>query len=140
MNRDGPVIIINNDLNNQKLLLEVFNKLEYTNEVVFFNYVDKALDYLEKSKKNPFLILLEINQHLTESLPFKIQLQRNAALQTIPHIFFSRNYDKKIVAQAYSLNNQGFFIMKNVDDMVDLITVVIEYWKRTVSPLDFSSR
>ena len=138
MGRDGPVIIINNDSNSQKLLVEVFDKLEYSNELLFFHDVDKAFDFIEKAKKTPFLILIEINMQLTDKYLMKIKLQRNYALQMIPHIFFSKTYDQKIVAHASNLNNQGFFIVKNVDDTVELFIVIIEYWKRNVSPFDFS--
>jgi hypothetical protein len=138
MGRDGPVIIIHNDSNSQKLLVEVFDKLEYSNELVFFNDVDVALEYIEKSKKTPFLILIEVNPQSTDKYLVKIKLQRNYALQMVPHIFFSRTFDQKIIAHASNLNNQGFFIVKNVDDTVELIIVIIEYWKRNVSPFDYS--
>src|SRR4051794_37861033 len=128
MGRDGPVIIIHNDSNSQKLLVEVFDKLEYSNELVFFNDVDVALEYIEKSKKTPFLILIEVNPQSTDKYLVKIKLQRNYALQMVPHIFFSRTFDQKIIAHASNLNNQGFFIVKNVDDTVELIIVIIEYW------------
>jgi len=64
MNRDGPVIVINNDVNSQKLLIVVFDKLEYSNEIVFFIDANDATEYLDKSKKDPFLILIEVNVDL----------------------------------------------------------------------------
>src|SRR4051812_35771836 len=138
MNRDGPVIVINNDVNSQKLLIVVFDKLEYSNEIVFFIDANDATEYLDKSKKDPFLILIEVNVDLADRLLFKQKLQKKYALQIIPHIFFSSTYDQRIVAHASSANNQGFFIMKDVDETVDLVTVIIEYWKRNASPFDFS--
>jgi hypothetical protein len=134
MNKDGPVIIIYGDANSQKLLFEVFVKLEYSNEIVFFFDIDKALDYLEKGKKVPFLIFLEISLLLADKILFKMKQQKNAALQTVPYLFFSQSYDHQVVTHANKANNQGYFIMQDLDDTVELVTVIIEYWKRNISP------
>ena len=61
MNRNGPVVIIEDDRDDQDLLLEVFTKLNYKNEVIFFIDSEKALEYLNRTDISPFLILSDIN-------------------------------------------------------------------------------
>lgn len=138
MNKDGPVIIIYDDASSQKLLFEVFVKLEYSNEILFFFDIDKALDYLEKDNRIPFLFFLEVNLHLSDRLLFKIKQQKNAALQTVPYLFFSQSYDHQVVTHAHKSNNQGYFIMNDLEDTVEVVTVIFEYWKRNISPTNSS--
>ncbi|MCW3078170.1 MAG: response regulator, partial [Bacteroidetes bacterium] len=61
MNRNGPVIIIEDDADDQFLLGEVFKKLAYENEVKFFSDGELALEYLNRADVTPFLILSDIN-------------------------------------------------------------------------------
>jgi hypothetical protein len=37
MNKSGPVIIIEDDQDDQEVLAEVFRRLEYPNEIIFFS-------------------------------------------------------------------------------------------------------
>ncbi|WP_460911683.1 response regulator [Spirosoma areae] len=61
MNKNGPVIVIEDDHDDQYLLSEVFKKLGYTNEVLYFFDGQHALDYLQDTTVSPFLILSDIN-------------------------------------------------------------------------------
>src|SRR4051794_33039116 len=115
MNKDGPVIVVNHDVNSQKMLFDVFDKLEYLNEIIFFYDPDKALDYLHKGTTSPFLILFEINPHSVERLLMDVKFQRNPALQSIPMLFFSRSFDQRLISHTYTSTNQGFFVIKNLD-------------------------
>lgn len=57
MNFNGPVIVIEDDLDDQELMTTVFNNLGYTNALCFFNDGQAALDYLNQTDILPFLIL-----------------------------------------------------------------------------------
>jgi len=138
MSKDGPVIIVNEDASSQKILFEVFHTLEYTNEIVFFYDIDKAFEYLQNGGTPPLLLLLEINLHSMDKLLLNLKFQKKSALQVIPYIFFSRTYDHTVVMHTSTSPNHGFFVMKNLDDTIESITVIMEYWKRSVSPFDFS--
>ena len=48
MNKNGPVVIIEDDEDDQAILKEVFENLGYSNEVIFFNEGQAALDYLDQ--------------------------------------------------------------------------------------------
>jgi len=45
MNRNGPIIIIEDDLDDQFLLSEVFQTLNYANQVVFLSMHDWHLTF-----------------------------------------------------------------------------------------------
>ena len=49
MNKGGPIIIIEDDLDDQDILTEIFQELNYKNEVIFFKEGEKALEYLKST-------------------------------------------------------------------------------------------
>ncbi|MEO8762508.1 MAG: response regulator, partial [Bacteroidia bacterium] len=61
MNKNGPVIIIEDDEDDQLMINEIFQTLGYVNIVVFFKDGIKALEYLNQTDVIPFLILSDIN-------------------------------------------------------------------------------
>jgi CheY-like chemotaxis protein len=140
MNRSGPVIIIEDDADDQELLLEVFKKLNYSNEVIFFLDSQKALDYLNRTDITPFLILSDINMPKLNGFELRNKIYTDAQLQLkcIPYLFFSTASTQKAVVDAYSLSVQGFFIKQNtMSELEKTISIIMEYWKRCVAPNDF---
>ena len=139
MNRNGPVVIIEDDRDDQDLLLEVFTKLNYKNEVIFFIDSEKALEYLNRTDISPFLILSDINMPKLDGFALRNKIYTDAQLQLkcIPYLFFSTASSQKAVIDAYSLSVQGFFIKQNsMAELEKTITVIMEYWKRCVAPND----
>ena len=49
MNSKGPVIVIEDDIDDKEILEEVFQKLGYTNELLFFTDGQAALDFLNST-------------------------------------------------------------------------------------------
>lgn len=140
MNSNEPVIVIEDDIDDQELMKEVFDKLGYPNEVIFFPDGQAALDYLNKTDVIPFLILSDINMPKLDgfALRDKIKMDEKLQIKCIPYLFFSTAVSQKAVIDAYSMSVQGFFIKQNT--MVELektITVIMEYWKRCAAPNRF---
>jgi CheY-like chemotaxis protein len=61
VNRNGPIIILEDDIDDQDILKEVFINLDYSNELLFYPDGYKALEFLEISDVIPFLILSDVN-------------------------------------------------------------------------------
>ena len=140
MNKNGPVIIIEDDEDDQFLLEEVFKTLNYSNEIIYFNNGQEALDYLNNTKKLPFLILSDINMPKLDGFELRNKLQNDAQLQIkcIPYLFFSTAVSQKAVIDAYSLSVQGFFIKQTtISELEKTISVIMEYWKRCAAPNNF---
>ena len=140
MNKDGPIIIIEDDTDDQELLMEVFQTLNYTNKLIFFSDGAAALDFLNKSDTLPFLILSDINLPKLDGFALRDKLKTDAALalKCIPYLFFSTALNQQNVIDAYSSSAQGFFVKPN--SMVELektIQVIMQYWMRCAAPNDF---
>ena len=61
MPTSGPVIIVEDDVDDYELIELAFKSLGVTNEIVFFRNGEKALDYLLNTPRNPFIILCDVN-------------------------------------------------------------------------------
>src|SRR5450631_1467952 len=61
MNKKGPIVVIEDDEDDQEVLVEIFRKLGHENELVFFKDGNAALDFLNQTDLHPFLILSDIN-------------------------------------------------------------------------------
>ena|SRR5688572_3890168 len=140
MNKKGPVVVIEDDIDDKEMLEEVFRKLGYTNELLFFGDGQEALDFLNITDKAPFLILSDINLPKLNGFDLrnKIKLDAKLQLKCIPYLFFSTASSQRAVIDAYSLSVQGFFIKQNkMEELEKTISVIMEYWKRCTSPNNF---
>jgi CheY-like chemotaxis protein len=140
MNSKGPVIIIEDDEDDQEMLTEVFEKLGYSNEIRFFGDGQAALDFLNTTDIIPFLILSDINLPKLDGFALRSKIKMDAKLQLkcIPYLFFSTASNQNAVIDAYSLSVQGFFIKQNsMAELEKTISVIMEYWKRCASPNNF---
>jgi CheY-like chemotaxis protein len=140
-NKNGPVIIIEDDADDRGFLIEIFQKLNYQNKVLFFFDGEQALNHINTTQDLPFLILSDINMPIMNGFDLRKKLRTDEKLSNkcIPYLFFSTAVSQKAVIDAYSESVQGFFV-KN-DTMVELektIFVIMEYWRRCAAPNDFT--
>ena len=140
MNRNGPIIIIEDDPDDQVLFLEVYKKLNHPNDIIFFFDGQEALDFLNKTDLIPFLIMSDINMPRLDGFELRDKIRTDAQLQIkcIPYLFFSTASSQKAVLDAYSLSVQGFFVKENtMAELERTISIIIEYWKKCVAPHNF---
>ncbi len=136
----NPVIVIEDDADDRLLLKEVFTKLDYPNQVIYFPDGQEALDFLNSTNINPFLILSDINLPKLDGFALRSKIRMDAQLQIkcIPYLFFSTASSQRAVVDAYSLSVQGFFVKQNsISELEKTILVIMEYWNRCVSPNNF---
>jgi CheY-like chemotaxis protein len=141
VNKKGPIIVIEDDPDDQDFLTEIFEKLNYQNKVLFFFDGQEALDHINSSDELPFLILSDINMPKLNGFALREKLKTDSKLSNkcIPYLFFSTALNQKSVIDAYSQSVQGFFVKPN--SMVELektISAIMEYWRRCAAPNDFS--
>lgn len=140
VNKNGPIIVIEDDRDDQEILTEVFKKLNYSNKILFFFDGQEALDFINETDESPFLILSDINMPKLNGFALREKLKTDEKLniKCIPYLFFSTASNQKSVIDAYSLSVQGFFVKPN--SMVELektIFAIMEYWRRCAAPNDF---
>ena len=140
INKNGPIIIIEDDEDDQELLIEVFHKLNYQNKIHFLSDGEEAYNHITTSSEKPFLILSDINMPKLTGFALRDKLKTDQKLnhKCIPYLFFSTARDQKAVIDAYSSSVQGFFKKQNnMPELEKTISVIMEYWRRCAAPNDF---
>jgi len=137
MNKTGPIIIIEDDTDDQEFLADAFTDLQYPNEIIFFGDGEQALNYLTGTTIEPFIIFSDINMPKLNGMELRPKVHENEdlRLKSIPYLFFSTVAEQQSVVDAYSKSVQGFFIKPpNFNELKDLIKSIVEYWQKCVSP------
>ena len=137
MNKNGPIILVEDDTDDQEILCEVFKILNYKNEIIFFSDGEKALNYLSETNIEPFIIFSDINMPRLTGLELRAMVHQNEdlRLKSIPYLFFTTSAEQKHVVEAYSKSIQGFFVKPlSFQELKDTIKCIVEYWQKCVSP------
>lgn len=137
MNKGGPIIIIEDDLDDQEMLTEIFKDLEYKNEIVFFGDGESALAFLVDTEIEPFIIFSDINMPKLNGVELREKVHNNEDLRikSIPYLFFTTTAEQRHVVDAYSKSIQGFFVKpRKYADLKRTIKIIVEYWQECVSP------
>ncbi len=137
MSSQGPLIIIEDDPDDQDMIRRVLSKLELSNEVKFFADGEQALAYFQSTPDKPFLIISDINMPLMNGLELKKQIQRNESLRKkcYPFVFLTTTVTTAQVQTAYSHSVEGFFAKgQSYDELKEVLKDIITYWKKASHP------
>lgn len=128
----GPIIIIEDDKDDQEIFEESIKAIGIPNEIRFFNRAKQALNYLLNTEEQPFIILSDINMPEMNGLELKKQIQDDPYLCTkgIPFVFISTNASKVSVRHAHALSVQGYFEKPvTMDGIKQMLRILFEYWQ-----------
>ena len=137
MNKTGPIIIIEDDWDDQEILSEIFKELGYQNEILFFDDGEEALKFLVETLVKPFIIFSDINMPKLSGMELreKIHLNEDLRIKSIPYLFFTTSGEQKHVVDAYSRSAQGFFVKPtSYQEIKSTIGTIVDYWNKCVSP------
>ncbi|HMI77207.1 MAG TPA: response regulator [Ferruginibacter sp.] len=137
MNKTGPIIIIEDDKDDQEVLDKIFTALDYKNEIIYFTEGEKALEYLTSTAIEPFIILSDINMPKLNGMELreKIHTNEDLRIKCIPYLFFTTSAEQKHVVDAYSKSVQGFFVKpSSIEKLKHSLKVIVEYWQECESP------
>lgn len=133
MPKDGPIIIIEDDLDDRFTLQEALVEANVSNELVFFDNGPEAFEYLKTATQQPFIILCDVNLPRQNGIEFKRELDSDPYLRAmaIPFIFYTTFVSQYAVNEAYkNMTVQGFFQKNNTHkELKDVIRIIIDYWR-----------
>src|SRR5688500_10008137 len=101
--KPGPLIIIEDDLDDKEIIQKIMESLEISNTLLFFNDGTEALSYLQTTTDQPFLIICDVNLPKMNGLEFRLEINNDERLRkkSIPFVFFSTNAGRDTVQKAY---------------------------------------
>ena len=135
MNKNGPIIVIDDDEDDQELMKEIFSRINVRNQVIFFDSGESALEYLNNETSNPFLVLSDIKLPGIDGITLRKKLleTENRYGRHLPFIFLTTGTYRKAVLDSYAVSVQGFFIKPlQLSELQNLILKIIDYWKQSV--------
>jgi CheY-like chemotaxis protein len=131
MTKTGPIIIVEDDPEDQEVIADVLQLNGVTNQLKFFDNGKVALEYLLETTDRPFLIICDINMPVMNGLEFRNEINQNEYLsqKSIPFIFYTTHAEKHAVEKAFYMSVQGFFQKPGtIAEMQQLMQQIVGYW------------
>lgn len=137
MNRNGEIIIIEDDQDDRELLSDIFESLQISNKLVFFEDPTQVVSYLSSLTSQPFMVLSDINMPKLDGFELRSQIIKDESLagKCIPYIFLSTSQSPENVQMAYALSANGYFKKQSsFNTYKTMISEIIAYWKSSFTP------
>ncbi len=130
--KKGPIILIEDDKDDQELMQDILHQVHISNELICFTNGREALQYLKTTSDQPFLILSDVNMPLMNGLELGALINEDEELKnkSIPFIFLTTTASTSAVKQAYNMSVQGFFEKgANIKEIGKMIRLIYDYWQ-----------
>jgi CheY-like chemotaxis protein len=137
MSKIGPIIVVDDDEDDQLILREVFDGLKVPNPLRFYKDGNVALEYLRTTKEQPFIIICDVNMPIMSGLELRTLIDADDFLRrkSIPFVFLSTAVSIADLAKAYELNVQGFFIKgSSIKTLEKIMKTLFDYWQMCRHP------
>ena len=131
MKGSGPIIIVEDDKEDQEVLAEIFQELQIPNKVKFFKEGLSLLEYLRTTSDKPLIIITDINMPIMNGIELRKEINKDDYLRkkSIPFIFLSTTDGSRIIEQIYEMQVQGFFQKQHSYKAIsNQIKLIIDYW------------
>lgn len=137
MAKVGPIILVEDDTDDQELIAEIINADPGGNPLRIFPNGKEAFEYLQTASDRPFLIICDVNMPVMNGLELRqlMHENQNPRNKDIPFIFLTTTEDKRIVDKAYELSVQGFFAKPHdFHELKNILECTLEYWRFCLYP------
>src|SRR5689334_1701176 len=116
MQQSGPIIIIEDDKDDQEILQEILVEIGIQNKLLFFDRYSNAFRHFKMTAEHPFLILSDVNLPEQDGVEFKRQNDEVPQLRenSIPFVFLSTSADKKSVDYCLQGNGRARLFSKEI--------------------------
>jgi CheY-like chemotaxis protein len=141
MRKSTPIILVEDDPDDQELMRSIVLDLGIESEVKVFSLCEDAYEYLVTTKDTPFIIFSDVNLPRVNGVEFKERIDNNPELRkkSIPFVFLTTTTNQKDVNHVYgTLSVQGFF-QKPIGyaEAKELVRMVLSYWYHCKHPNSF---
>jgi CheY-like chemotaxis protein len=132
MSVTGPILIVDDDADDQEMIDRIISKMAVENSVRKFFDGEQLLHYLRTTHEKPFIIVCDINMPIMNGLQLKEEIEKDHFLKkkSIPFVYLTTTASPQQVRKAYELTVQGFFVKgQSYDALKAAIHQIISYWK-----------
>jgi CheY-like chemotaxis protein len=133
--KPAAILLVEDDLGDQKLTKQSLSKSKIGNDVHIVNNAEAALEYLEYSRKDdtdspvPDLILLDLNMPGMGGKKLLEKLKEDSYLDTIPVVILTTSDSDKDVLDSFQLQAAGYIRKPGtLEGFQKVMQDMSEYW------------
>lgn len=138
MSKISPILIVEDDPDDQQILKDVFMELDVKNELRFFDDSDGAYNHLMSVPEKPLIIICDINLPKMNGIELKQRIDATDYLRkkAIPFIFLTTSDEQQTIDNAYRVTNlQGYFKKgASMQEIKHRVKCILEYWTAALHP------
>ena len=131
MAKDGVILYIDDDSDDQDVIEQALEELGVPNKVVGLLNGEQAIRYL-KNEAPPFMILCDYKLPGLDGVDLRRRIEADEELRgkAIPFVFFSTTVSKKMVEEVYNMNVQGLFEKATrFEEVKRSLKLIYDYWQ-----------
>lgn len=132
-----PIILIENDPEDQELITEAYESLNQPFPLKVFDNGEHAFNYLRDRLTTPFLIISDINMPGMNGFELRDQVLADETLREkcTPYIFLTDGISFTTSDYAYKRCVQGLFSKpQSSKELRQLLSTIIDYWRKAILP------
>ena len=137
MTSKAPIVVIEDDEDDQYFIQEAINRLAIGNPVVFYNNGVEAMAYLVAAQESPLVILCDVNMPIMNGIELRQLIDLNEYLKKkcIPFVFLTTAADQGLVNAAYHMTIQGYFKKEGtLVGLTEQMRSILDYWDKCLHP------
>lgn len=137
MNKNGEIILVEDDLDDQVFFKKAFDELGVKNQLTILSNGLIAYEYFNNANKDLFLIISDINMPMMSGIELRDKMQQvgELRLRTIPFLFLTTGAPKDHLINAYANSVQGFFLKPSTyQDLKISLQKIVDYWMCSTEP------
>jgi CheY-like chemotaxis protein len=136
--KNGPILLIEDDEDDAILFKDIVYELHLPNKLIWFSDSTNALEHLQKTSEQPFIIFCDVNMPKCNGIELKREIDANSELRkkSIPFTFYSTAVNQNIVIEAFTkLTVQGFFLKRSTyAEAKSMLQAIFAYWSMSQDP------
>ncbi len=139
---NGPIVIVEDDADDQSLLHEILTESGIESEIISFPNGEEAFRFLISGSVTPALIISDINMPLMNGVELRRRIHEHDELRKkcIPFVFLTTTAEPVTVSIAYKMGVQGFFEKKTTYEALrHQLNHIIGYWSDCLQPSSFTA-
>jgi len=141
MNINRPILLVEDDVVDQKTTERAFKRLKVTNPLEITQNGLEAIEFLEDPDKAlPCLILLDLNMPRMNGIEFLEIVKNDKDLRRVPVVVLTTSNSEKDVVASYNFSVAGYLIKPVAHQgFIDVIRTIDIYWTLCTVPPELES-
>ncbi|MCR4033819.1 MULTISPECIES: hypothetical protein [Flavobacterium] len=130
MNKSGPIIIIEQNIEDRRLFAQIFLELSVSNEILYFDTLKEADEELLLNDINPFIFFTNILQFQEDSKHQNLEHHKDISQKSdCPCLFYSVLFPNCFIIDTYSVPTQSYFINPYSEEKFrKVLGSIIQFW------------